>query len=207
MFFALAVVLAILPIPSACPGAALPDSIEIVRPYGPTGRWSGHFGIDVALPPSSRVRSMGAGTVSFAGFVAGRRSVTVDHGGGWRTSYSYLVAVIVRKGQGVDRGSPIGYSGVHHGAQSVHLSLRSGTQYVDPMLLRSCSLVPHRGLWLTSVIVLYPGVRERNPRRHLRSSPLRPSRDRARSVRAATPRRGAPHGCWRTLAERGRGTQ
>lgn len=194
MFLALAGLLAMAQVSLACPGLSLYEPLEIVRPYGPTGRWSGHFGMDFAVPVGSVVRSAGSGTVTFAGVVAGRRSVTVDHGGGIRTSYSYLTTQLVTTGRRVGRGSPLGYSGIHDGRAAVHLSLRKGIDYLDPLALTRCSFVPHPGLWLASSHVLYPSLRERNSRRHIRSSPLRTSRGRPRGVRATRARHGASHG-------------
>jgi len=194
LFVALAGVLTMVQVSLSCPGLSLYEPLEIVRPYGPTGRWSGHFGMDLAVPAGSVVRSVGSGTVTFAGVVAGRRSVTVDHGGGIRTSYSYLTAQLVSTGRRVGRGSPLGYSGIHDGRAAVHLSLRKGVDYMDPLALTRCSLVPHPGLWLASSLAMYPGQRERNPRRHIRSSTLRTSCGRPRGARATRARYGASHG-------------
>lgn len=140
--------LASLTFPSPCPGLALQEPIQVVRPYGPTGRWSGHFGMDISIAEGSPVRSVGAGTVSFVGEVAGRLSVTVDHGGGIRTSYSYLESTLVTRGRRLGRGTVVGYAGVHGGTRAVHLSLRVGDTYLDPEVLGRCAFVPQRGLWL-----------------------------------------------------------
>jgi len=184
----------VLALTAPCSDLVMFEPIHVIRPYEPTGRWSGHFGIDIAAAADSPVRSMGAGTVSFAGKVAGRLSVTVDHGGGIRTSYSYLASTLVAKGHRVRRGAPVGYPGVHGGTPAVHVSLRTGDTYLDPVALGTCAFTPHRGLWLASVVFLYPVMRERNPRRHIRPSPLRPSRDRTRSARTTRPRHGPSHG-------------
>ena len=49
--------------------------------------------------------------VTFAGAVAGTLHVTLAHGGGLRTSYSFLQSVAVRDGQDVARGDVVGTSG------------------------------------------------------------------------------------------------
>jgi len=57
------------------------------------------------------VVAVAAGIVTFAGSVAGRLSVTVHHGGGVRTSYSYLSAASVTLGEVVTAGTVLGSPG------------------------------------------------------------------------------------------------
>jgi murein DD-endopeptidase MepM/ murein hydrolase activator NlpD len=78
------------------------------------------------------VRAIAAGVVSFSGEVAGRASVTVDHGGGLRSSYSYLTTRSMTQGQRISSGTIVGTSGIDHGIPALHLSLRVGPLYVDP---------------------------------------------------------------------------
>jgi murein DD-endopeptidase MepM/ murein hydrolase activator NlpD len=119
----------------------------VVRPFAPQGAYGGHWGVDLAVPVGTQVRPIAPGVVSFSGEVAGRPSVTVDHGGGLRSSYSYLTERSVTVGQRVDRSSVIGTSGVDHGIGALHLSVRVGRIYVDPA--RACSvLVPADALRL-----------------------------------------------------------
>jgi hypothetical protein len=112
----------------------------VVRPfdapasiYGP-----GHRGADLAAPPGTPVRAANDGEVTFAGSVAGTLHVTVAHGGGLRTSYSFLATVSVRAGQSVSRGDVVGTTGgtgADHDGTALHLGLRVGDRYVDPMQL------------------------------------------------------------------------
>lgn len=71
-------------------------------PYGP-----GHRGVDLAALPGAPVLAAGAGTVVFAGTVAGRGVVSVDHPGGLRTTYE-PVSPTVTAGDHVARGEQIG---------------------------------------------------------------------------------------------------
>jgi murein DD-endopeptidase MepM/ murein hydrolase activator NlpD len=108
----------------------------------------GHRGVDLAAPVGTPVRSAARGVVTFAGAVAGRRWVTVDHG--WvRTTVGPLAAVLVATGDRVGRGDRLGTSGLAHGLAAVHISARAGDRYVDPLpLLRGrprISLVPVTG--------------------------------------------------------------
>jgi murein DD-endopeptidase MepM/ murein hydrolase activator NlpD len=103
-----------------------PDS-----PYG-----SGHRGIDIAAPIGTTVVAPAAGVVTFAGAVAGRLYVTIDHGGGLLSTCSFLSATLVRKGDTVAEGQPIASSGPGHPGDldpDLHLGVRLAGQYVDPL--------------------------------------------------------------------------
>ena len=102
-------------------------------PYGP-----GHRGVDLAGTPGVPVLAAGAGVVVFAGMVAGRPVVSVDHAGGLRTTYE-PVAATVAAGQPVARGTPLGTLQAGHAGCPVqaclHWGLRRGTTYLDPLIL------------------------------------------------------------------------
>ena len=66
----------------------------------------------------------------FAGSVAGSRHVTVHHGDGLRSSYSYLATIDVAVGDPVGPGQSVGTS-----AARLHLGVRAGDAYLDPALL------------------------------------------------------------------------
>jgi murein DD-endopeptidase MepM/ murein hydrolase activator NlpD len=102
---------------------------------------AGHRGTDLRASPSSPVLAAGDGVVVFAGMVAGRPLVSIDHPGGLRTTYE-PVDPSVAAGQQVARGSPIGTLTVGHPGCPVqaclHWGLRRGETYLDPLsLLRS----------------------------------------------------------------------
>ncbi len=111
---------------------------SIVRSFEPLGRFGGHWGVDIAAPVGSTVQAISPGTVSFSGTVAGVMSVTIAHGRGLKTSYSYLNGKLVSVGDRIKAGAAIGVSGVDHGVGALHLSLRRFGQYVDPMFALSC---------------------------------------------------------------------
>ena len=92
------------------------------NPYGP-----GNRGIEYDTVPGDVVRAAAAGTVSFAGPVAGSLHVTVDHGGGLVSSYSYLERISLRVGAVVDQGQVLGVAG-----ERLHFSVRLDASYVDP---------------------------------------------------------------------------
>jgi len=112
----------------------------VVRPFdAPESVYgAGHRGADLAAPPGTTVRAANDGVVSFAGSVAGTLHVTVAHAGGLRTSYSFLASVAVHAGGSVARGDVLGTTGgvgPDHDGSVLHLGLRLGDQYVDPMQL------------------------------------------------------------------------
>jgi len=113
---------------------------EVVRPFDPPPvRWRpGHRGVDLAGEPGEPVLAAGAGVVAFAGVVAGRGVVSVDHAGGLRTTYE-PVSASVRIGDVVGLGAPLGtLDSGHPGcptAACLHWGLRRGDVYLNPLLL------------------------------------------------------------------------
>jgi len=112
---------------------------RITEPFDPPGLpWqAGHRGVDLVAQPGTTVRAAGAGRVTFAAGLAGRGVVVVDHGA-VRTTYEPIAASVV-VGQRVRAGDPLGTlaPGTGHcgGARCLHLGLRRGPEYLDPMLL------------------------------------------------------------------------
>lgn len=101
---------------------------------------AGHRGVDLAAAPGTPVRVAGAGTVTFAGDVAGALHVVVTHRNGLRTSYSFLADVSVTEGDVVTTATVVGHAGgtdadSDHGIGVVHFGLRVGERYLDPMAL------------------------------------------------------------------------
>ena len=99
---------------------------------------SGHRGVDLALAAGSPVLAAGDGTVVFAGMVAGRPVVSIDHADGIRTTYEPVEAV-VGAGDAVGRGQVIGTLVAGHradGVDALHWGARTGPKtYVNPLRL------------------------------------------------------------------------
>lgn len=114
----------------------------VVRTFdGPELRWQrGHRGVDLAAAPGQRVYSAAAGTVVFAGDLAGRPVVSVAHPGGLRTTYEPLRAA-VRAGAAVAAGSALGTVLAGHPGCAAAACLHWGAMwgpasradYVDPL--------------------------------------------------------------------------
>jgi murein DD-endopeptidase MepM/ murein hydrolase activator NlpD len=123
---------------SPCPDAVPPVPGSVIEGFAPIGDYAGHWGVDFAAEPASEVGAVADGVVLFAGSVAGRLSVSVDHGRGMVTTVSYLASVAASRGERVRQGETLGMSGLAHDTESVHVSLRVADEYTDPMVLFSC---------------------------------------------------------------------
>ncbi|HNA99420.1 MAG TPA: M23 family metallopeptidase [Marmoricola sp.] len=105
----------------------------------PSVRWgSGHRGVDLSGRAGRPVRSATAGTVIFAGRIAGKPVVVIDIGGGRRTTYE-PVTRSVSVGERVRSGQVIGILSLAHGhclpAACLHWGLIRGSKYLNPLLL------------------------------------------------------------------------
>ena len=76
----------------------------VIRPFAPTGRYAGHWGVDFAGSELEGVRAPIEGVIAFAGAVAGMNTVTILGRSGVRVSVSYLALVLVQSGQEVTAG-------------------------------------------------------------------------------------------------------
>jgi murein DD-endopeptidase MepM/ murein hydrolase activator NlpD len=121
-------------------GWPLDGSPSVVRRFEPPPRpWlAGHRGVDLAAGPGTPVRAAGPGTVRFAGRLAGRGVVSIDHADGLRTTYEPVTPGVVT-GQAVRAGDPIGVLDAGHPGCPVlaclHWGLRRGEVYLDPLAL------------------------------------------------------------------------
>lgn len=128
--------------PTAPAGYAwpLPGSPEVARGFDPPPQpWlAGHRGVDLAATAGVPVRSVAAGTVHYAGELAGRGVVSVRHADGLRTTYE-PVRPDVAAGDRVDAGQRLGTLLAGHrgcpAAACLHWGLRHGEVYLDPLTL------------------------------------------------------------------------
>lgn len=107
----------------------------------PSPNWQrGHRGVDLAGTAGQPVYAAAAGTVVFAGKLAGRPVVSIAHPGGLHTSYEPVQAV-VRVGQLVTSGQLLGELAAGHPGCPVAACLHWGAMwgpasradYVDPL--------------------------------------------------------------------------
>jgi murein DD-endopeptidase MepM/ murein hydrolase activator NlpD len=111
-----------------------------MRPFRapPSPYAAGHRGLDLATADGALVLAVEGGTVTHAGLVAGRGTVSVGHAGGLSSTYE-PVAPVVAAGAVVSAGDVLGTvrardgPGVHCGARvCLHLGARRGASYLDP---------------------------------------------------------------------------
>ena len=177
----------------------LSGTLVISRPFQPPPRrWqAGHRGVDLRATQRSRVRAAGAGVIVFAGRLAGRGVVSIEHSPGVRTTYEPL-RVRVRAGETVRAGALIGWvqsDSRHTGA--LHWGLRVRERYVDPMLLLRSSVVlkPAQPASLTRADGPDRSPRAADPPTHACRSGWNPAmRGRASPAQPAGPHRPRAHG-------------
>lgn len=123
-------------------------------PEGHTHGSRGHRGVDFLADPGSAVYSVGAGVVFFIGNIAGKPTVSINHGihprfgpRSFRSTYEPVVSSLSR-GDFVTAGQFIGYTALgnsHCSATCLHLGLKiDKDHYLNPMLMwvHSSSLAP-----------------------------------------------------------------
>ncbi|MGA9872038.1 MAG: peptidoglycan DD-metalloendopeptidase family protein [Rhodococcus sp. (in: high G+C Gram-positive bacteria)] len=145
------VALALLTALPAAPSAARPSETgamfswpleprpRVVNAFDPPQHdWlPGHRGVDLGGRHGQPVHAAGAGIVVFAGTVAGKPVVSIDHPNGLRTTYEPVVAS-TRRGDRVRVGDPIGNLDAGHAGcpdPCLHWGVRRDRVYLDPTAL------------------------------------------------------------------------
>lgn len=104
--------------------------------------WRKHLGVDYGAPVGTSVRSVGDGTVEFAGWQNGYGNVVqLRHAKNRDTLYAHLSRINVRKGQRVEQGQNIGAVGTTGWSTGPHLhfEFRVNGQHQDPLLIAKAS--------------------------------------------------------------------
>jgi murein DD-endopeptidase MepM/ murein hydrolase activator NlpD len=111
---------------------------EVTAPYrAPAHEYGpGHRGIDLASAPGSVVHAPADGVVAFRGIVVDRALLTIEHPGGYVSTFEPLTSDL-SPGDVVSAGQPIGTVAIggHAVAGTLHLGVRLGGVYINPMLL------------------------------------------------------------------------
>lgn len=120
------------PAPSAGAGASCwPPPVDgvVIDPFRePPCSWcAGNRGLEYRTDPGAVVRAATAGTVTFAGTVAGTTYVVVGAVDGRRLTYGRLADRTVATGDRVGTGTVLG-----HAAGELFFGMRVGGRYVDP---------------------------------------------------------------------------
>jgi murein DD-endopeptidase MepM/ murein hydrolase activator NlpD len=128
-----AVAAPLLPTPAGWP---LHGVLVVQRGFTPPAlAWaSGHRGVDLVAKPGEAILAAASGTVVFAGSIAGKPVVSIDHGA-VRTTYEPVITGL-HVGERVALGQSIGVLGTGgHCRGCLHWGLREGKSYLDPLLL------------------------------------------------------------------------
>lgn len=119
----------------------MPVSGRITSPYGYRihpilGYRKFHNGVDIAAPAGTPIRACDDGKVIRAGWMgATGKTVIIDHGSGWATSYGHCSSIYVSTGQVVTAGQTIagvGTTGLSTG-NHVHWMVYRNGSHVNPM--------------------------------------------------------------------------
>lgn len=120
--------------------APLPEPLTVTRAFDPPPNpyGSGHRGVDLAASPGLEIQAAGPGTVVFAGPLAGRGVISIQHADGLRTTYEPVQATVAT-GMQVVLGQVIGTLLAGHAGcpatACLHWGLKRGEVYLDPLLL------------------------------------------------------------------------
>jgi murein DD-endopeptidase MepM/ murein hydrolase activator NlpD len=104
--------------------------------------WRKHNGVDYAAPTGTPVRTVGNGTVDFAGWQNGYGNVVeIRHSNDRSTLYAHLSRIDVKKGQRVDQGTRIGAVGSTGWSTGPHLhfEFRVNGEHHDPLKIAKAS--------------------------------------------------------------------
>ncbi|HVK31135.1 MAG TPA: peptidoglycan DD-metalloendopeptidase family protein, partial [Burkholderiaceae bacterium] len=104
--------------------------------------WRRHLGVDYAAPTGTPVRTVGHGTVDFAGWQNGYGNVVqIRHNNERTTLYAHLSRIDVRNGQRVEQGDRVGAVGSTGWSTGPHLhfEFRINGQHQDPLRVAKSS--------------------------------------------------------------------
>jgi murein DD-endopeptidase MepM/ murein hydrolase activator NlpD len=88
---------------------------------------AGNRGLEYAVAPSTVVRAVATGIVTWAGSIAGVKHVVVQHANGWRATYGKLTETHLGAGDAVLGGARVGTA-----SGEFYFGLRDGDRYIDP---------------------------------------------------------------------------
>jgi murein DD-endopeptidase MepM/ murein hydrolase activator NlpD len=99
------------------------------------GRGDVHTGIDIGARSGTPVRAPTGGIVALSGWQNGYgRTIVLEHGHGVQSLYGHLSKLLVKKGQRVEQGAIIGFTGNsgHSSGPHLHYEVRVDGRPVDP---------------------------------------------------------------------------
>ena len=116
------------------PGAITSEFGHRENPFGGT-EIETHKGLDIKGPMGAQVKAVAKGKVAFAGLKGGfGNCIILKHGNGFETLYGHLSKILVRGGQQIDIGQPIGNIGSTGRSTGPHLhyEIHRNGQKINP---------------------------------------------------------------------------
>lgn len=124
------------PPPRAARRFGWPLQGKLISGFGAKGGGRYNDGINIAAGPGSIIRAAENGIVAYAGneLRGYGNLLLVRHADGWISAYAHIGDFLVRRGQVVKRGQPIGRVGSSGAVNrpQLHFELRRGRRAVDP---------------------------------------------------------------------------
>jgi murein DD-endopeptidase MepM/ murein hydrolase activator NlpD len=110
----------------------------VIRGYDPPNSvyGAGHRGIDIGAAYGTPIAAPASGTVSFSGKVGGYLFLTIQHGAGVASTYSWVSALFVKKNDVVRTGQVVALTGQGHPGSDVthlHFAVKLNGAYVNPL--------------------------------------------------------------------------
>ena len=110
---------------------------RIISEFGPKPGGAHNDGINLALPEGTEIKAVEDGTVIYSGneLKGFGNLVLVRHDDGWVSAYAHNSSLLVKRGDGVQRGQTIAKAGSSGSVSQpqLHFELRRGNKPVDPM--------------------------------------------------------------------------
>ncbi len=109
---------------------------HVLATYGSKSDGTHNDGINIAAPRGTAVQAVDAGIVAYAGneLRGYGNLVLVKHANGWISAYAHCDAILVKRGEKVERGQVIARVGSTGNVSEpqLHFELRRGQHAVDP---------------------------------------------------------------------------
>ena len=109
---------------------------RIIASFGPRADKTHNDGINILVPLGTKVHAAEAGVVAYAGseLKGYGNLVLIRHTGNWVSAYAHNDALLVKRGDKVERGQAIAKAGKSGAVDQpqVHFELRQGSKPVDP---------------------------------------------------------------------------
>lgn len=117
---------------------AWPVRGTIVSRFGTIGKGRSNDGINIKAPLGTTVKAADAGKVVYAGneLKGFGNLILIQHNDGWITAYAHNNKFLAKKGQFVQKGTPIAQVGSSGGVNTpqLHFEVRAGKKPMNPVL-------------------------------------------------------------------------